>query len=378
MLAVTLCVAAVISQAMSQTTCTATYCNNGGVCVLVLGSPSCACPAPFSGDRCQNSPQTSTSGQCVNQPCLNGGSCQSSGDTFVCLCAAGYTGSVCQAKDSQATSAPATSAPAGPCENSPCLNGGVCVVSGDTFTCNCPQGYIGTVCQLASVNTGITQAPQSNCGVTSTRDSLGCGPAEVVFMIEYSRGDSRTDVDHEGDFIKDLVDSWKMDDNNIRIGIITYHDTVQEAIEIDDYSNDPTGLKDRITTLTRRLRPSGESNLANALDYTRITAFTNARPGVERVVVPIVHMMPNSTKDAIIPAAQRLKDQCVTIIGIGVVYGGRFGTDTLTTSTLDTNILGQAVTQPSDPHYREYRDFAQLESRAVRDWDDNNCVNTTP
>jgi len=200
----------------------------------------------------------------------------------------------------------------------------------------------------------------------------------VVFLIEYARGDSRLDVDHEGDFIKAIIDSWKVDDRNVRIGIVTYHDTVQEVIHIDDYSGNPNELKNQITALTRRLQPSGENNLAGALDYVRTTSFVDSRPGVEKVVVPIVHMMPNSTKDAIIPAAQRLKDQCVTIIGIGVVYGGRFGTDTLTTSTLDTNILGQAVTQPSDPHYREYRDFAQLESRAVRDWDDNDCVTTTP
>jgi len=194
-----------------------------------------------------------------------------------------------------------------------------------------------------------------------------------VFLIEYARGDSRLDVDHEGDFIKAIIDAWKVDDRNVRIGIVTYHDTVQEVIHIDDYSGNPTELKNQITALTRRLQPSGENNLATALDYVRTTSFTNSRPGVEKVVVPIVHMMPNSTKDDIIPAAQRLKDQCVTIIGVGV-RGSRdiFGRPT-GVGSLDNTVLAQAVTQPSADHYREYSDFRTLEARAQRDWDDVNC-----
>merc|ERR1712154_625981 len=150
-LAALLCVGALVSQVSSQDSCQSDTCFNGGVCVFVLGAPSCACAAGFTGDRCQNG---------------------------------------------AATSAPDNTA----CGLQPCLNGGVCVVSGDTFTCNCPQGYIGTVCQLASINTATTQAPQTNCGVQSNINNLGCGEHEVVFLIEYARGDSRLDVDHEGDF----------------------------------------------------------------------------------------------------------------------------------------------------------------------------------
>jgi len=192
-------------------------------------------------------------------------------------------------------------------------------------------------------------------------------------MIEYARGDSYFDVDHEGDFIKRVIDLWKVDDQNIRIGVVTYHDSVSEVIHIDDFKNDPNGLKDRITNLARRLRPSGSNDLAKALDYVRTTSFANSRPGAEKIVVPFVHMMPDATKPGIIAAAQKLKDNCVTIIGFGIrnSRSGNFGGGSSGDATLDAGTMAQVVSAPSDDHYQEFRDYTSLESSA-RYFDDTN------
>jgi len=157
-----------------------------------------------------------------------------------------------------------------------------------------------------------------------TGASLGCDPAEVVFLIEYGRTDTQSDVDHEGDFIKNLVDKWQVDDSHIRIGVVAYHDTVQEYIHIDEYRNDNTGLKDRITEVAGSNRrpgelgyPSGDADLGKALDFVRENSFKNARPGVPQVVIPIVHRL-TGDNSAHIAASQKLKDMCTSVIAFRI------------------------------------------------------------
>ena len=40
------------------------------------------------------------------------------------------------------------------CDNNPCQNDGTCAVSGNSYTCSCPDGYSGDNCQTSmfSVN----------------------------------------------------------------------------------------------------------------------------------------------------------------------------------------------------------------------------------
>ena len=40
-----------------------------------------------------------------------------------------------------------TPAPPNPCEPNPCKNGGTCEAQGGNFTCACPDGYWGKLCE---------------------------------------------------------------------------------------------------------------------------------------------------------------------------------------------------------------------------------------
>lgn len=92
---------------------------------------------------------------CDPNPCENGGMClsQLGGDTFSCECPDGFTDPNCSSivevasKEEEPTSA-------GPCIPNPCHNGGTCEISeayrGDTFigyVCKCPHGFNGIHCQ---------------------------------------------------------------------------------------------------------------------------------------------------------------------------------------------------------------------------------------
>jgi len=230
------------------------------------------------------------------------------------------------------------------CAQLSCLNGGTCVPQGNSYSCKCPDSHTGLVCHIPS---------GGNCPTdTSTSATIGCKPAEVVFMIEYGRSDLSLSIDHEGDFIKELVDKWPIGAQNIRIGLVIYHDTVSESFHIGDY-NTRNALKGRITQATRGLRGSGTPDLAKALDYVRTYSFTNARPGVERVVIPIVHQMDRTLKSNIPAAATNLKNTCVTLFAA-----------TVSGSSLDSSIMQQSVTQPYQQHINSYNSFIELENAA--------------
>ncbi|KAK3747512.1 hypothetical protein RRG08_009493 [Elysia crispata] len=185
--------------------------------------------------------------------------------------------------------------------------------------------------------------------IKSTKTNLGCNPAEIVFMIEYSVSDaSWFSVDHEGDFIKALVDRWTLDDSHIRVGVVVYHDTVTESIHLGDYRS-KDNLKDKISRLTRDLRPTGDADLGRAIDHAREKSFVGARAGVERILVPIIHQTPSPEKDRIVSAANRLKNDCIAFYGVAVQG-----------ITLDTDVVKAAVSTPTDDYYQFYRSYYEL------------------
>jgi len=296
--------------ALSQA-CTASFCQHGGVCVVVGGSPSCACPSGFTGRQCET---------------VEG------------------LGAVA-------------------CAQNPCLNGGTCAPSGDQFKCLCAPGWIGTLCQASSA----TAAPSSCPPNSQNQTQVQCKDTEIVFMLEYAKGMTIFDIDHEGDFIKTVIDAYDVASGQIRVGVVAYHDTVYEAIHLDDFEKNSEGLMNAVTDLTRSLSPSGSNDLAAAFDYVKLTSFANTRPDAIKVVLPIVHMMPQSKKSGIVDAAARLKADCVTIIGSGI-KGSReeeASHNVTLADVVDRQIMEQVVSPPSYMFYWEQPDFTALENAAI-------------
>ena len=96
---------------------------------------------------------------CLGFPCANGGSCVDlQGLAYKCLCPAGFTGHDCHIDIDE-------------CDSKPCKNGGLCRDSIDTFTCDCLEGFTGSMCERA-LNASLVSAYQdSGSDVALTADS---------------------------------------------------------------------------------------------------------------------------------------------------------------------------------------------------------------
>ena len=97
---------------------------------------TCTCPQYFTGQNCETSLPT----PCTNNPCQNSGVCNLDGSGYTCDCPTGYDGVVCQF-DTDA------------CDPDLCQNGATCtsvIPQGSnvaTHTCDCPTGSTGTNCE---------------------------------------------------------------------------------------------------------------------------------------------------------------------------------------------------------------------------------------
>ncbi|XP_068719980.1 uncharacterized protein [Montipora capricornis] len=150
--------------------CLPNPCTNGGSCVDGINNYSCICPVGYKGDNCEtdidecstnshscdvNAVCTNTKGsykctcisgflgdgntcsdinECVPNPCANGGSCVDGVNNYSCICPVGYTGDLCETDIDE-------------CVPNPCANGGSCVDGVYNYSCICQVGYTGDLCE---------------------------------------------------------------------------------------------------------------------------------------------------------------------------------------------------------------------------------------
>jgi len=107
-------------------------CDVNATCANTDGAWTCTCDAGYSGSgtSCTNIDD------CASQPCQNGGVCVDGVADFTCQCPTGFAGELCEINVNG-------------CQDSPCQHGGECTDGVDPpFTCACPDGYTGTLCEL--------------------------------------------------------------------------------------------------------------------------------------------------------------------------------------------------------------------------------------
>lgn len=118
---------------MEDDPCLSNPCEHGGDCLVSGDTFTCSCPAPFSGNRCQN-----VQNKCKNNPCERG-ECliTQSPPYYRCACKHPYRGPDCS-----------TAAPA--CRPNPCQNGGTCSRHRrrTKFTCTCHDQFKGRFCEI--------------------------------------------------------------------------------------------------------------------------------------------------------------------------------------------------------------------------------------
>ncbi|XP_032572966.1 protein eyes shut isoform X2 [Drosophila sechellia] len=151
--------------------CWSSPCQNGGTCVDGVAYYNCTCPEGFSGSNCEENVD-----ECMSNPCQNGGLCRDRTNGYICTCQPGYLGSHCELDvavcetgtgarcqhGGECIEGPGLEftcdCPAGwhgricqeeinECASSPCQNGGVCVDKLAAYACACPMGYTGINCE---------------------------------------------------------------------------------------------------------------------------------------------------------------------------------------------------------------------------------------
>ena len=98
----------------------------------------CICPSNYTGRECTTDVNECEMG---TNPCKNGANCTNTNGSFTCDCPPGFTGILCDMMII------ITSDECDPLIGDPCMNGGTCMNVSGSVVCLCSSGYTGAVCE---------------------------------------------------------------------------------------------------------------------------------------------------------------------------------------------------------------------------------------
>ena len=185
-------------------------CENGGVCVPAADgqTATCDCPDAWYGATCAVRVNRC---HAVPPPCSGHGACTQlpDDDAVTCACSDMWSGDDCSVDPMTGDQ----------CVGVTCVNGGRCTDGIGNFTCNCPAGTAGALCDDLCPDDPAKTAPGAcGCGVADTNsdgdavpDCLDGCPNTASKTTPGQCGCGVADVDTDGDGVADCVDACPLD-----------------------------------------------------------------------------------------------------------------------------------------------------------------------
>lgn len=173
-------------------------CNKRGMCLTSIHEDSykCHCCNTFEGEYCE------LFNACISNPCRNHGQCIEKFDNrgmsmFSCTCPLGFLGTMCESQVENL------------CDLKLCENNGSCKGNSNYFECKCRAGFTGTHCEI-----NINECASSPCvhGVCMDKENgyqCFCIPGHGGIHCEETYSECLSSPCKNGGFCKDLQTGWE-------------------------------------------------------------------------------------------------------------------------------------------------------------------------
>ncbi|XP_029656471.1 uncharacterized protein LOC115230414 isoform X1 [Octopus sinensis] len=167
---------------------------------------------------------------------------------------------------------------------------------------------------------------------------------DLVFVIDASGSVGTINFDLTKLFLDHVVSNLDISGTATRVAVIRYSSSPLLIFGLDKYSTEKA-VKSAINAIPYN---GGGTNTDTALDLARTSVFTNTRKSVAAKVVVLVTDGKSRSETRTVAAAQKLKDDGVTIFTIGVVNPR-------------VSELTAAASEPSCTHFIHLKDYNEID-----------------
>uniref|UniRef100_A0A0L8HVA9 VWFA domain-containing protein n=1 Tax=Octopus bimaculoides TaxID=37653 RepID=A0A0L8HVA9_OCTBM len=175
------------------------------------------------------------------------------------------------------------------------------------------------------------------------RNDCASAQIDLVFLIDSSGSVEKPDFEKTKTFLKNIVYNLDISPEKTRVAVIRFADTPNVSFFLGDH-NTNFAVRNAIDAI---IYDGTGTATDTALDKARTSVFTNTRKSVASKVLVLVTDGKSNNENETIAAAEKLKDDGVTIFTIGVVNP-------------KVSELIAAASEPSCTHFINLKDYNEI------------------